>query len=71
MHNREKTHCPAGHAYDEPNTYVREYTSRESRQCRACDRVRHAAAYRKKVLAKTVARRKANAELISLISLPK
>lgn len=39
----KKTHCPAGHAYDEQNTYVAPTTGH--RTCRACaldrDRVRH------------------------------
>lgn len=30
--SREKTHCPAGHEYDEANTY----RNRGRRQCRAC-----------------------------------
>jgi HNH endonuclease len=30
------THCPAGHAYDEPNTYV---DPRGHRQCRECRRI--------------------------------
>lgn len=33
-----KTHCPAGHPYDETNTYVRPGT--DSRRCRACERER-------------------------------
>ena len=33
--NREKTHCPHGHEYDEANTYVNPAGSRE---CRACNR---------------------------------
>lgn len=31
-HQRAKTHCPAGHPYDEANTIVR----RGARECRAC-----------------------------------
>lgn len=34
--NRAKTHCPAGHAYDEENTHV--HAGR--RHCRACGRER-------------------------------
>jgi len=33
--NARKTHCPAGHIYDEENTYV---TGRGYRNCRACHR---------------------------------
>lgn len=35
-----KTTCPAGHPYDEANTWIRRTGSR---QCRACDRARKAA----------------------------
>ena len=35
--NSRKTHCPAGHPYDEENTRVRK---RGSRECRTCDRLR-------------------------------
>lgn len=35
--NRVKTHCPAGHAYDEANTY----RYRGGRYCRACKRLRN------------------------------
>lgn len=31
--NRDKTHCPAGHPYDEQNTYR---TAKGHRRCRAC-----------------------------------
>jgi hypothetical protein len=34
---RSKTHCPAGHPYDQENTYI---PSRGGRQCRACHRER-------------------------------
>ena len=34
--NRGKTHCPAGHPYDDTNTLRR----RGKRECRACDRAR-------------------------------
>lgn len=37
-HEALKTHCPAGHAYDEPNTYVR---SCGGRICRACNTRQH------------------------------
>lgn len=37
-HNRAKTHCPRGHAYDAANTY----TYRGGRHCRACGRMRTA-----------------------------
>ena len=36
QHNAAKTHCPAGHAYDEANTYL----YRGWRRCRACNRAR-------------------------------
>jgi hypothetical protein len=36
-HHAAKTHCPAGHAYDEANTGH----DRGTRRCRACDRVKH------------------------------
>lgn len=39
---REKAHCPAGHAYDEANTYV--YPS-GARACRACMNKRNLANY--------------------------
>jgi hypothetical protein len=35
--NRAKTHCPAGHPYDEANTYI---NPRGSRECRTCRRHR-------------------------------
>jgi hypothetical protein len=35
-----KTHCPAGHAYDEANTHI---SKRGSRSCRACHRERERA----------------------------
>ena len=38
-HNGAKTHCPAGHPYDEANTY---WTPSAGRQCRACRRERGA-----------------------------
>lgn len=38
--NDRKTHCPAGHAYDETNTRVR---SNGWRECRTCHRLREAA----------------------------
>ena len=37
--NRAKTHCPRGHAYDEPNTYhqrSKSAVSGRSRRCKAC-----------------------------------
>lgn len=39
-HHRSKTHCPAGHPYDEDNTY--HFTSRSggaARGCKACRRI--------------------------------
>lgn len=41
--NAIKTHCPAGHAYDETNTRNRpaSATRRASRECMECDRNRH------------------------------
>jgi hypothetical protein len=45
--NAAKNRCPAGHPYDEANTYV--YPGRRAhRGCRAC-RSRHVREYRKKV----------------------
>lgn len=38
----QKTHCPAGHAYDQANTYV---DPRGSRRCRACNRAQAKASY--------------------------
>lgn len=35
---RERTHCPQGHAYDEENTYVYRDGRRE---CRECRRIKH------------------------------
>lgn len=37
VRQKEKTHCPAGHAYDERNTYL---SSSGRRHCRACSRAR-------------------------------
>lgn len=34
---RARTHCPAGHAYDDANTYV---TRKGKRSCRACNTAR-------------------------------
>ncbi len=36
-----KTHCPASHPYDQLNTYI---TPKGGRQCRTCERARHAKA---------------------------
>jgi len=37
--NASKTHCPAGHPYDEKNTGInRASNGRVGRRCRACDR---------------------------------
>lgn len=33
LHNKNKTHCRNGHAYDDDNTY---YTKQGHRQCRIC-----------------------------------
>lgn len=40
-HEREKTHCPQGHAYDDANTYLR----RRGRDCRSCRLQHKRAAY--------------------------
>lgn len=40
--NALKTHCPAGHPYDEANTYVTP-TRPTARYCRACTRLRNEA----------------------------
>lgn len=34
--NRDKTHCPRGHPYDERNTYL--YVDGQGRRCRTCGR---------------------------------
>lgn len=36
--NSRKTHCPAGHPYDEANTHI---SRAGKRQCRACSRARY------------------------------
>lgn len=36
--NASKTHCPAGHPYDEANTIIR---ASGRRRCRECDRLYH------------------------------
>lgn len=36
--NARKTHCPAGHPYDEANTYVYRGARHTRRCCRACNR---------------------------------
>jgi HNH endonuclease len=41
-----KTHCPAGHPYDEANTY-RPPGAPNSRMCRACMRIREAKRHRR------------------------
>ena len=46
-HERAKTHCPKGHAYDEANTYLRRKGHRIERGCRACLRLRTRAYYRR------------------------
>lgn len=43
--NARKTHCPAGHPYDEVNTYLRPDGARE---CRACSRVKNRYAARRR-----------------------
>lgn len=45
--NREKTHCPAGHAYDDLNTYI----ENGRRHCRICVREAGRRYYRRKLLA--------------------
>lgn len=42
-HNAIKTHCPRGHAYDEPNTLVEWRADRPHRKCRDCKRARQSA----------------------------
>ncbi len=39
-HNANKIHCPAGHSYDEENTYYFRVPSGVGRACRACRRDR-------------------------------
>lgn len=36
-----KLKCPAGHDYDEANTYIRKDAKAGARQCRTCDADRH------------------------------
>jgi len=43
--NSRKTHCPAGHPYDESNTY-RPPGAPDSRMCRACMAIREAKRHR-------------------------
>ena len=43
-HNRDKTRCPAGHLYDEANTFE---SSHPGRRCRECHRERNRARYRR------------------------
>ena len=43
--NREKTHCPKGHEYNEINTYM---TIKGTRSCRLCQRARCVAYYYRK-----------------------
>ena len=40
--NKRKTHCPAGHEYDQKNTHI---DKTGSRHCRICDRLRHYARF--------------------------
>jgi hypothetical protein len=46
--NYRKTHCIRGHEFDSVNTYI---TSRGFRMCKACNRLRSIAAYRKRRMA--------------------
>ena len=39
-HEAVKTHCPAGHEYDDENTLVVNVPSGKARQCRTCNRER-------------------------------
>lgn len=41
--NRAKTHCPAGHAYDEANTHFEKVPSGLGRRCRKCHAIRERA----------------------------
>lgn len=52
-HNAEKTHCPAGHAYSDDNTYRQ---GQRGRRCRAC-REAYYAANRDQILARRHARK--------------
>ena len=38
--NAIKSHCPAGHAYDEANTHIDQRNGRTARYCRTCARLR-------------------------------
>jgi len=42
--NRDKAQCPAGHAYDEANTFIVHDKTGRHRKCRACRRQQKAAA---------------------------
>jgi hypothetical protein len=48
--NAQKQRCPAGHEYDDANTYV---TSAGRRQCRACHRERERERYRERQKVRT------------------
>jgi len=46
--NRNKTHCPQGHEYNEENTYIR--SNRNHRECRICKRIQCSQYYQRKQL---------------------
>jgi len=48
--NFRKTHCPAGHPYDEQNTYLQRRNGRVERVCRACGRAKQRRYYERKIL---------------------
>jgi hypothetical protein len=47
INNKNKTHCPQGHPYDEENTII----DGASRKCRICKRSKAQARYRAQKLA--------------------
>jgi hypothetical protein len=51
--NAEKTHCPAGHPYNQGNTGRR---TSGRRWCKTCDQARSRASHQRRKLAKAVAR---------------
>lgn len=42
-----RTHCFAGHPFDEANTY---WTPRRARECRACRNIRHRQMYERRAI---------------------
>ncbi len=40
--NKNKTHCPHGHAYTDENTYIAKQRGKRMRHCKTCHRIREA-----------------------------